>query len=413
MCTPSAGRIAATSAEAHAPCITVQRSALMLAFIGTGALVALATNFSMHLLNLRMQYLGATEAEIGASAASQALGIVLTAPFASRAVGYIGIRRCFSLGVVLTGGILLGCNFIAGFVLLAFARMLFALGLALLFTLSESLVINCTTSENRGKVIGWYATSLAVGTAAGPALVALTGVLGTAPFLFGSALFLLTIAPVALWVDNESLIAPVMRSSTFAAVRVIPIAFVTAFVFGLVDNGGMSMLSVYSTLNGYDYRSAVFVVTAATLGGIFLQIPLGYVSNKQDPRTVLLCCGVGAIIAVTALPTLMAHVAGALGAAFVFGGLLEGLYTVGLMCIAKYCRSIGIASANGCFVSFCGFGEFVGPLLTGASTQALGPNGFVLSLTAIMAVYVALFGLMETPGAAARRSGDTEAVEAH
>jgi MFS family permease len=315
------------------------------------------------------------------------------------------------VGVLLTAGILIACNFIADFALLALARMLFAIGLALLFTLSESLVITCTTPENRGKVIGWYATSLAVGTAAGPALVALTGVMGSTPFFCGSALFVLTMIPVVMWVDNQSLIAPVVRTSTFAAVRVIPIAFVTAFVFGVVDNGGMSMLSVYSTLNGYDYRSAVMVVSAATLGGIFLQIPLGYASNRQDPRTVLLCCGVGAIVAVTVLPTLMANIAGALGASFVFGGLLEGLYTVGLMCIAKYCRSIGIASANGCFVSFCGFGEFVGPLLTGASTQALGANGFVLSLTVIMAVYVALFGLMETgPAASVGRASAAETV---
>ena len=380
-----------------------QGSALMLAFIATGGLVSLATNFSMHLLNLRMQYLGASEVEIGFNAASQALGIVLAAPFATRAVAKLGLRRCFAFGVLFTSGILIGCNFISNFALLAFARLLFALGLAVLFTLSEALVITSTVPENRGRVIGWYATSLAVGTAAGPALVALTGVTGAEPFLYGSALFAFTMIPLLLWVDPRSLIAPVVRTSTFAAVRVIPIAFLTAFVFGILDNGGMSMLSVYSTLNGYDYRSAVILVAAATIGGIFLQLPLGYASNKHDPRIVLLGCGVGAIIAVTLLPMMMAHFAGALGTSFVFGGLLEGLYTVGLMCIAKYCRSIGIASANGCFVSFCGFGEFVGPLVTGASTQLLGPNGFVLSLTFVMVVYVAMFGLVDTDGAKRQR----------
>lgn len=29
----------------------------------------------------------------------------------------------------------------------------------------------------------------------------------------------------------------------------MPIVFITAFIFGVVDNGGLSMLSVYSTLN--------------------------------------------------------------------------------------------------------------------------------------------------------------------
>ena len=37
----------------------------------------------------------------------------------------------------------------------------------------------------------------------------------------------------------------------------------------------------------------------------------------------------------------------AFGVAFGLGGLLEGLYTLGLICIAKYYRGLGISSANG------------------------------------------------------------------
>ncbi len=38
----------------------------------------------------------------------------------------------------------------------------------------------------------------------------------------------------------------------------------------------------------------------------------------------------------------------------------------------------------------CGFGELVGPLATGASVEYLGAQGFVLSLTTTLAVYIVL-----------------------
>jgi len=92
------------------------------------------------------------------------------------------------------------------------------------------------------------------------------------------------------------------------------------------------------------------------------------------------------------LPSIMAHKPLAFGAVFGLGGLIEGLYTVGLICIAKYYRGLGISSANGCFISLCGFGELVGPLATGTSMQYLGAQGFVLALAAVLALYVLLIG---------------------
>src|SRR5205085_2010432 len=164
---------------------------------------------------------------------------------------------------------------------------------ALLFVVSESLVITRTDAGNRGQVIGWYATGLAVGTTGGPAFIAVSGVDGLTPLLWAAFFCWLTITPILAYVKKGQELAPVVRNSTFAAIRLMPIAFVTAFVFGVADNGGLSMLSVYSTLNGYDYSQAALIAAVATMGGIALQIPLGYAANKSEPRMILLFCAVG------------------------------------------------------------------------------------------------------------------------
>src|SRR5581483_4374287 len=371
------------------------RSAPLIFLILTSTLVAFATNLSMHQLNMRMQDLGISEFGIGISVATQALGIILVAPLAKDAIARFGVRRAFVLGAIITSSTFLSINFLSDAVALSAVRLLFAGGLALLFTISESLVITRTEQSNRGKVVGWYATALAVGTAAGPAFVTVTGVDGFAPLLWSAMLFWLTAVPIVLCVGKGEDLAPVVRTSTMGSMRIMPIAFVTAFIFGVVDNGGISMLSVYSTMNGYDYSQAAMLAATAMVGGVALQVPLGYGANGYDIRMILLLCGVGAIVLLALLPNIMALHTAALGVSFLLGGFLEGFYTVGLICIARNCRSIGISSANGAFVSMCGLGEFVGPLTTGTSIHYLGSQGFVIGLTVLLAAYIVLVAMMK------------------
>src|SRR6185503_18080219 len=110
-------------------------------FILAAVLVAFATNLSMHLLNLRMHSLGISEFSIGLSVAAQALGIVLVAPLAKHVISALGIRQTFLLGAFVASSTLIVFNSVSTPLVLAVLRMAFAIGLALLFVVSESLVI--------------------------------------------------------------------------------------------------------------------------------------------------------------------------------------------------------------------------------------------------------------------------------
>jgi predicted MFS family arabinose efflux permease len=367
-------------------------AAAIVAFIVSAAFIGFATNLSMHLLNLRMQSLGVPSSGIGISVAIQALGIVFAAPLTKHAIARYGVRQTLVLGSLLCTATLAAFSVITDMFVWNALRFVFAGGLALLFTTSESLIIARADGGNRGRVVAWYATALATGTSAGPLLIALIGIQGAAPLLWGALIFAWASTPIFAYLRRGEGLTPVVRKSTFATLGIAPIAFLSAFVFGIADNGGMALLGVYSVMTGYDYTSAVAFAAFATVGGILLQIPLGYSANKRNPRLVLICCAVFSIWLLAVLPALMAHKVLAFGAVFGLGGLIEGLYTVGLICIAKYYRGLGISSANGCFISLCGFGELVGPLATGTSMEYLGSQGFVLALAAVLALYVFLIG---------------------
>ena len=382
------------------------RSGAIIAFIFAAALVGFATNMSMHLLNLRMQSFGASGLAIGLSVAIQALGIIIAAPLTKHVISFVGVRQTLLIGALLSSVALFTFAFVSDLFVWNSMRLIFGTGLAFLFTASESLVISHADANNRGRVVAWYATALATGTAAGPLLVTIIGIDGWSPLVWSTLLFWLATVPIVASLKRGEELAPVVRHSPFATIRFAPIAFLSAFVFGVVDNGGMSMLPVYSVMSGYDSTNAVTLAVFATIGAVLLQVPLGYSANNRDPRGFLLLCALSSIFLLALLPNVMSIKPLAFGIAFGLGGFLEGLYTVGLICIAKYYRGVGISSANGCFVSMCGFGELIGPLATGGSMEYLGSQGFIVGLTLTLAAYVALIVSM-------KRTAKTGSTYAH
>ena len=383
-------QLVAAAPDTAAPAAAQSDRSSIVAFISAAALVGFATNLSMHLLNLRMQSLGLSELSIGISVAIQALGIVVAAPFTKHVIARCGVRHTLIIGALICAVTLTAFGFVHQLFIWDGMRFVFAGGLALLFTSSESLVISRAGATNRGRLVGWYATALASGTTAGPLLIALIGVQGFSPLLWSALIFGAATMPMIAFLKPGEQLAPVVRKSTFATLRFAPIVFISAFVFGALDNGGMSMLSVYSVLTGYDYASAVTIAVFATIGGILLQIPLGIMASRGEPRMILLFSGLGLMNLLTLLPNVMAVKPAAFAVSFLFGGLLEGLYTVSLICLTKYYRGMGISSANGCFVAMCGLGELLGPLETGTSMNYFGPGGFVVGLTTTLAIYCIL-----------------------
>src|SRR5579862_3426863 len=156
--------------NAAAPAAASSDKSSIVAFIAAAALVGFATNLSMHLLNLRMQHLGLSELAIGVSVAIQALGIVVAAPFTKHVIARCGVRHTLILGALICAATLTAFGFIHQLFIWDGMRFVFAAGLALLFTSSESLVISRAGATNRGRLVGWYATALASGTTAGPLL---------------------------------------------------------------------------------------------------------------------------------------------------------------------------------------------------------------------------------------------------
>jgi MFS family permease len=75
---------------------------------------------------------------------------------------------------------------------------------------------------------------------------------------------------------------------------------------------------------------------------------------------------------------------------FLWGGVVAGLYTIGLAHLGSELTGRELASANAAFVFCYAIGMLAGPQAVGVGMDMLGPKGFPMTLGVFFAAY-ALF----------------------
>jgi MFS family permease len=354
--------------------------------IAAAAFIGLIASFSMHLINLRMQNLGFAGAAISFSVALQALAICASALAARRMIANVGLRHTLPISSILCAIALVGIFFNMDIYVINALRIVFSIGLTFLLIASEYLVTVRGGESNRGRVIAWYTTALGAGAISGPLLVSIMGIKESGSFLIGAAMLLFGSVALShcLSADEGK---TTRHDAPFGAIAFMPAIFLAAFVFGIADNGGLSMLPVYAALNGYESASAANLAVFAALGAAVLQFPIGWLATKRSMNELLATFGVCALCLSAFLPLVIGNMVLAGLVAAGLGGVVEGLYTVALIGISRDRRVQSLSMLNACFISVCSFGEVVGPAASSISMEFLGPHGLVVALVLAFAVY--------------------------
>lgn len=353
--------------------------------IGLALVTGLMANGALHAGNYRQALDGSTSTSLGIVTAAQALGIVMAAPLLALLTGE---RR--SANVAIAAGALTGTGFLSVFFAPDFAaelagRFVLGCGVGLAMAFSEYLVISRAPRHIRPLRAMAFGVLLAAGHAAGTLLTGLPQLL---PVLI--ILSLLTIG-LSLLLAPQGLLPQQHRmaglSDLTSVIRLNPAIFLAALLFGFMDNGFLTLLPDYFVAGGLD-RSEVILTSFAAFAGICAcQIPAGALSMRFEAFAVLRVTVLLLIAGVLALMLLMNNPLARLPLAFGLGGLVDVIYTVGLVSLAASMPRHRMAAANACFVSFCGLGEVTGPLATGPALGHMGLGGGVFVVIALLSAY--------------------------
>lgn len=380
------------------------------AAIASISVVGIAIGLGMPLLSVILENRGHSASMIGLNTAVAGIASVAAAPLAIPLAGRLGVAQTMLIMIFLGGLAFVGFHFADAFWMWFPLRAVLHTALTVLFILSEFWITSSAPPKRRGFVLGIYATCLSLGFAVGPWIFAQVGSQGFAPFGIAFALVLTAAIPVfAALRESPSVHGHGGGEETdkrfLRYIFLVPTATAAVLVFGAVETGGFALFPVYGARIGYSESDAALLLTMIGLGNVLLQVPLGLISDRiGDRRILLLGCAVVGLAGMIALPYVYGDWYVAAGLFFLWGGVVAGLYTIGLAHLGSQLTGRDLASANAAFVLCYGLGMLIGPQAIGLGMDALGPHGFASSLAVFFALYVLLVAGRMIAGRATRSS---------
>lgn len=368
----------------------MSRTASITAAISAITVVGVGISLSIPLLALELEVRGISGKWIGINTAVAGIATIFTAPFVPLLVRKLGLRALLVGAIILASASLVGFKAAPSFPMWFPLRFAFGAALCILFAVSEFWINALAPPNRRGLIMGIYATALSLGAALGPAILSLLGASGWAPYLAGSAVLLLGAIPILLARGITPRIHDDDHHGVLTFVRRSPSAVLAALVFGAIETAVMTFLPLYGLRLGLTETSASLLLTAAVLGNVAFQIPLGLMSDKIDRRVLLFACSCAGALGAFALPFVPVSSPWFLGMIFLATGVVGSLYTVGLAHLGERFHGADLAAANAAFVMLYSVGLIAGPPLAGFGMDVYNPYGFAFVISTILTFYAAI-----------------------
>lgn len=359
--------------------------------IASITIVGTGLSLTLPLLALRLDELGYSARAIGLNTTAGALAVLAGAPFISVLARRIGLKRLLLLALFAGGSCLLAFALTKGYWAWLVLRAVFSGALTALFVTSEYWINAIAPPRQRGFVLGFYASSLAAGFAAGPLILGFVGAAGSAPFIVAIALFALAAAPIAFWSREAPEIKSPPKASLLGFITGAPVATLAGLLHGAIETASLGLLPVFALRAGEGVQSGALFVALFELGNILAQLPIGFISDRMERGKLLVWLALTSLIGAIALALAgPSHFAVFCGLLVLWGGAAGSLYAVGLAHLGSRYSGPDLASANAAFVMLYALGMLLGPPIVGAGMDLITPNGFFFSTALMLALYLGL-----------------------
>ncbi|MEM9426766.1 MAG: MFS transporter [Pseudomonadota bacterium] len=271
-------------------------------------------------------------------------------------------------------------------------RVIFGFSFSGVYVTAESWLNAASTNETRGKALSLYMIVQMSGIVASQALLNVDDPAGYVLFVIPSVLVSLSFAPILLSVTPTPAFETTKGMSFRELYSASPTSVVGMFLVGAVFAAQFGMASIYGTEAGLSVAQISLFISAIFVGGMVLQYPIGWASDRMDRRVLILGTSLGGLAA-----ALIGFVFGSifevvLIAGFLMGGFSNPLYALLIAYMNDYLGTEDMAAASGGLIFVNGLGAIVGPILTGWALTRFGAPGFWLYLMVVMvamSVYVA------------------------
>jgi MFS family permease len=247
-----------------------------------------------------------------------------------------------------------------------------------IYITAESWINNTASNETRGQALSAYMIVQMLGIIASQVLLNIPDPTGFALFIIPSVLVSLAFMPILLAPTPAPAFDSTRRLGFAELFRISPLGCAGMLLTGGVFSAMFGMASVWGAQEGLNvYQISVFV-GSLYVGGLVLQYPIGWASDRMDRRMLIMgLSGVAAAVMLIATFLALPFVA-LVVVAVLLGGITNPVYALLIAYTNDFLPRDQMAAASAGLIFLNGFGAIFGPLITGWMMETVGPRGFFL-----------------------------------
>ena len=372
----------------------------LVAAIAAVASCDIALGLTLQLLPLLMEKQGVAAWVIGLNAAMGPIGILMAGPFLPYVLGNVGTKRAAFIIIALLIAILIAIK-LSPFWMWFPLRFLFGICTGALVTISEAWVLTYAGDGNRGRVMGFYTSVLAVSFSVGPLIIPWTGIEGWLPWMIGIVCIILAALPMAFVKVDRDDFRQTRSGSFFAFVRKAPLLLFAVCAATLFDNVLISFFTIFGLRNGLDLDVASRILGVGIICNVFMFYPMGWLADHWSRRGVVVLTASLSVLLSLSLIILIDHwliwPATVLLTASAFG-----VYVVALATMGDAFKGPDVMAGAAAIAAMWGIGGLIGPPIAGLAIDIFGINAMPVTLASFYVIL--LTGLFFSGGKLVRET---------
>ncbi|MBV9330265.1 MAG: MFS transporter [Alphaproteobacteria bacterium] len=330
-----------------------------------------------------------------------AIGLVGSAYFAGFVAGcFAGPRlqsrtghiRLFAIGAgVAAASTLIQSMFLSELVW-CLTRAVFGFAAANIYMVIESWLNDRSTNQTRGRVFSAYLIVNFSSLVAGQMLFATARAESPALFSLCAIIYSLCLIPVCLTRLEQPHSTRVPLLKPLQLYREAPVGLVGCIAVGLANGAFWTLAPVYALSHGFSKGWLSIFMSLFTLGGAFIQLPLGRFSDRIDRRVIIFgICVISALIAIAIRFSDQASRLPILLLGTMFGMSALPFYGLSVAHTNDRIPREEFVGASATLLMVSSLASVVGPPLAAAVIGWAGPSALFLYTAAVhgsMALYV-------------------------
>lgn len=382
----------------------------LIALFTSGFVIFLSHGLINILLPLRLSIENASAGSIGMIMSMFSVGLLLGGIYTRRLIIRVGHIRVYSACAALAAISILICFLWLNEWVWAIMRILMGFCIASTNIVSDGWLSERATSETRARILATNQIVVLLAMFLGSFMINLADISDATLYIIAGLLLCGGVVPIAMGKATAPEVEDTAPMPILKLIGTSPVGVTAVLVCGFVLGSLLSMLPVYAESKGIAGFNLSLLVGAAIIGGVVLQLPIGYLADRFERRIVMLNIVLFSMVCTLITPYILDFDFFIISLVLISlsSGIVSSLYPLGIAETFDRLQQNEMGSAIGAMIIIYATGGIIGPYTVGLVMQHIGVDYFFTSL-AIMQLVFAFFIVYRSR---VRRSIPTEQQEA-